>query len=419
MIGRGFGGQMPKIAREKTAAQVRQITRPGLHAVGGAPGLLLQVKDSGARSWIVRVMVGGRRRMIGLGSFPDVSLSEARQTAGDVRKQIRNGVDPVAERQAARDALRASQASAVTFDEAARQCHAARSQEFRNNKHAAQWKASLDQYASPIIGNLPVSEVGIEHIVKILEPLWTTKTETAVRLRGRIEAVLAWATVRGYRSGDNPARWKGHLDAVLPQPSKIAKVEHFKAVPVDEIGAFMEQLRQREGIGARALEFVILTAARSGEVRGVTWDEIDFNERIWTVPGERMKAGRPHTVPLSDDAIRLLKSLHRRPDTRLLFPSTQGKKLSDATLGAVLKRMGRTETVHGFRSTFADWCSERTSYPSEVREMALAHTIENKTEKAYRRGALLQKRRRLMQDWAKFVATVQQANNVTGISAAT
>lgn len=410
---------MPKIAREKTAAQVRQITRPGLHAVGGAPGLLLQVKDSGARSWIVRVMVGGRRRMIGLGSFPDVSLSEARQTAGDVRKQIRNGVDPVAERQAARDALRASQASAVTFDEAARQCHAARSQEFRNNKHAAQWKASLDQYASPIIGNLPVSEVGIEHIVKILEPLWTTKTETAVRLRGRIEAVLAWATVRGYRSGDNPARWKGHLDAVLPQPSKIAKVEHFKAVPVDEIGAFMEQLRQREGIGARALEFVILTAARSGEVRGVTWDEIDFNERIWTVPGERMKAGRPHTVPLSDDAIRLLKSLHRRPDTRLLFPSTQGKKLSDATLGAVLKRMGRTETVHGFRSTFADWCSERTSYPSEVREMALAHTIENKTEKAYRRGALLQKRRRLMQDWAKFVATVQQANNVTGISAAT
>ena len=245
----------------------------------------------------------------------------------------------------------------------------------------------------------------LSHVVKILEPIWNTKTETATRLRGRIESVLDWATVRGFRHGENPARWKGHLDKILPKPSKVTKVEHHVALPVDDIGAFMAELRKREGVAARALEFAILTAARSGEVRGATWSEIDLDSGVWIIPGERMKAGREHRVPLSEGAIKLLQALPRFGHTDLVFVAPRGGMLSDMTMTAVMRRMEVDAVPHGFRSTFRDWAAERTAYPRDVAEMALAHTIGDKVEAAYRRGDLFEKRCRMMADWAAFCNT--------------
>jgi len=330
---------MPKRSAEKTAAQVRQLNRPGVHAVGGVAGLCLQVKDTGARSWLLRAVIGGRRRAIGLGAFPDVTLAQAREKAREYREQIRDGIDPAEERKAARQRLVAANASRITFDEAAHRFLAAKRHEFRNAKHAKQWESTLQTYASPVIGTLPVSEVALSHVVSILEPIWYTKTETAARLRGRIENVLAWATTSGYRSGDNPARWRGHLDTVLPKPSKVSKVRHFKALPFTEVAEFMAVLREREGMAARAMEFQVLTAARPGEVRGATWAEIDLSERVWTVPGERMKAGKEHRVPLTDDAVAMLKALPTFEGSPYIFPAARGGALSDAALSALLNRM--------------------------------------------------------------------------------
>jgi len=407
---------MPKRAKELTAAQVRQrTTRPGIHAVGGAAGLVLQVKESGAASWLLRTVVGGRRRAIGLGPFPDVGLKDARDKARTMRDQIREGIDPVEERKAARRRLMAANASRITFDEAARQYIAAKRHEFRNPKHVKQWESTLATYASPVIGKLPVADVELSHIVSILEPIWYDKTETASRLRGRIENVLAWATTSGYRKGDNPARWRGHLDTVLPKPSKVSKVRHFRALPFTEVGAFMETLRPREGMAARALEFLILTAARSGEVRGATWDEIDLDAGVWTIPAERIKGGREHRVPLSDDAVALLKSLPVFEGSPYVFPAARGGPLSDAALSALLNRMNVEAVPHGFRSTFRDWASERTSYPHEVVEMSLAHVIPDKVERAYRRGDLFRKRQRLMADWMKYCRQPEKAADVRGI----
>lgn len=400
----------PKKAKELTALEVKRLTKPGLHAVGGVAGLYLQVTHSGARSWILRATVGKRRRDIGLGGYPDVPLAQAREKAREARELIKQGIDPVEQRKAARTALIAAQASRITFDQAAARFLSSKRHEFKNAKHAAQWESTLKTYASPIIGRLPVSEVELPHIVEILEPIWTTKTETASRLRGRIEAVLAWATVAGYRSGDNPARWKGHLDAVLPKPSKVAKVKNHRALPIDDMGAFMVALRKREGMAAKALEFLILTAARSGEVRGATWDEIDLKAKVWTIPAERMKAGKEHRVPLSDPAVALLEALPRLAGSPYVFPSARGGMLSDMALSALMKRMAVDAVPHGFRSTFRDWCAERTNYPREVAEMALAHTISDKVEAAYRRGDLFEKRRRLMADWARFCDTTQKAS---------
>ena len=407
---------MPKKAKELSPLEVRRITRPGMHAVGGVAGLLLQITPSGATSWILRAKVGEKRRDIGLGGYPDVTLNMARDKAREARELIAKGIDPVEQRKAARAQLISAQAKALTFDEAADKLHKSKSQEFRNEKHAAQWISTLKTYASPVIGSLPVADVELAHIVKILEPIWTTKTETATRLRQRIEAVLAWATVSGFRKGDNPARWKGHLDAVLPKPGKVAKVEHYKALPIDAMPGFMVELRKREGIAARALEFAILTAARSGEVRAATWDEIDLDKRVWTVPGDRMKAGKEHRVPLSESAVKLLASLPRIADNNLVFPAPRGGVLSDMTISAVMKRMEVDAVPHGFRSTFRDWCAERTNYPHEVAEMALAHTIKSKTEKAYRRDDLLPKRARMMQEWANFVETQRAAGEVIPIN---
>lgn len=400
---------MPKVAKELGALAVSRLVAAGLHFVGGVNGLALNVTESGARSWILRVMVGSKRREIGLGSFPSVPLALAREKSRSTREAIQRGVDPVAERKAARSALSATAASAWTFDQCIEGFLADNSKKWSNPKHAAQWETTLTTYASPAMGKLLVQDIDVPHVLAVLRPIWETKTETASRLRGRIEAVLSWATVSKYRKGDNPARWKGNLSAILPAPGDVASVTHHEALPVREVGAFMVALHKQAGMGARALEFAILTAARSGEVRGAQWAEIDLDGAIWTVPAARMKAGKEHRVPLTVPAIKLLRALPSIDDGELVFPAPRGGQLSDMTLSAVLRRMGVAAVPHGFRSTFRDWCSEHTNYPRDVAEMALAHAIGDKVEAAYRRGDLFDKRRQMMRDWAKFVSVVPQA----------
>lgn len=394
---------MPKIAAELSALDVRRRCEPGLHAVGGVPGLMLRVSDTGARYWILRITVAGRRRDIGIGAFPEVSLANARQAAGSMRQQAREGIDPLAERHSAKAALRAAQAKALTFNQCAERFINAKAREFRNPKHVAQWRSTLDTYAGPVIGALPVERIELAHVVQVLQPIWDTKTETAARLRGRIERVIDYAIASGYRTGENPARWKGKLDAILPQPGKLKRVQHHRALPWIDAPAFLAALHLRDGTAARAVEFVLYTAARSGEVRGARWEEIDLDASVWTVPGERMKAGRDHRVPLSDPAAALLRSLPRFEGCPYVFPTAQGGKLSDMALTAVMRRMQIDATVHGLRSTFRDWCAEATHHPRDVAEMALAHTIESKVEAAYRRGDLFAKRAQLMADWAQFL----------------
>lgn len=406
---------MPKKAHELAPYQIRRIKRPGLHAVGGVDGLYINVKESGARSWIQRVMVGGRRREFGLGSYPTVTLEQARARAREVRQQVWQGIDPVAARRDAQGALRTAEAKRVTFDQAAVTCWRSKSKEFKNRKHAAQWLATLKRYASPSIGSLPVDQIELAHVLAVLEPIWETKTETASRLRGRIESVLSWATVSGYRSGDNPARWKANLDQVLPKPNKLKPVRHHAALPWPEVGSFMVELRKRDGMAARALEFAILTAARSGEVRLATWDEIDLDATVWTIPGERMKAGLTHRAPLSAPALKLLKDLPRFEGSPYVFPAARGGPLSDMALSAVTRRMRVDAVPHGFRSTFKDWCRSSTTFPDEVSELALAHVSSDATRAAYARDELLPKRSHLMRDWAKFCGTLQRKGDVVSI----
>jgi len=408
---------MPKKARELSPLQVRRLKSPGLHPVGGVDGLYLQVKDSGARSWILRVSVGDRRRELGLGGFPDVELAQARERAREMRDQMRQGIDPIAARKAAQDALRAAQARALTFDEAARKCHAKKSPEFRSVKHRADWINSITTHVSPVIGTMPVADVQVGDVVRVLEPIWTTKTETATRVRQRIEDVIDWATVAKYREGPNPAAWDGNLEHALPKPSKVRKIEHHAAIPWQDVGAFMVELRKREGMGARALEFAILTAARSGEVRLATWEEIDFAAKLWTVPAERMKAGKVHRVPLSDAAIALLKALPRMEGSPYVFPAVRGGPLSDMSLSAVTRRMGVAAVPHGFRSTFKDWARSNSTFPDEVSELALAHVNSDATRAAYARDELLAKRTRLMRDWAKHCDTIAKKGNVVPMRA--
>lgn len=403
---------MPKKAKELSAIEVSRLTTPGLQAVGGVAGLLLQVTKTGSRSWILRVMIGSKRRDIGLGGYPDVPLGQARELARHSRLKIQEGIDPVEEKRAAKAQLIAIQASQITFDEAVKIFLANKNHEFNNKKHAAQWESTLRTYASPTIGTLLVSEIDLPHIRQILEPIWLEKTETAKRLRGRIENVLNWATVSKYRTGENPARWKGHLDNILPKPNKVTKVKHHKALPREELGLFMKDLKQREGIAAKALEFLILTATRSGEVRDATWSEVDLESGLWTIPAERMKAGKEHQVPLSKETKKLLKTLPTAQDNEHLFPAPRGGALSDMALSAVVRRMNVPAVPHGFRSTFRDWCAEETAFPHNVAEMALAHTIGNKVEAAYRRGDLLAKRTLLMQQWAKYCNTIQKKGDV-------
>lgn len=406
---------MPRKAKELGPLAVGRLTTPGLHAVGGVSGLYLQVLPTGARSWVLRATVGGKRRDMGLGGFPDVTLTGARDAARTARAKIEQGLDPIEERKAAKSALRASAAKVVTFEEAAKAYIVAHSPSWENAKHRQQWENTLSAYAYPKLGKLSVRDVEMSHILSVLEPIWIDRTETAKRLRGRIERVMGWATSRGYREGLNPARWRDHLDQQLHSPGKIAKTAHHAALGLGDLPDFMDRLRKAESMGARALEFAVLTAARSGEVRGARWGEIDLAAKVWTVPADRMKARKEHRVPLSPEAINLLSALPRIGGTDLVFPAARGGPLSDMTLTAVLRRMKVPATAHGFRSTFRDWAAERTNYPRDVAEMALAHTIGDKVEAAYRRGDLFAKRTRMMADWAAFCAAPSANGRVVSI----
>ncbi len=406
---------MARKAKELVAFSVARLTTPGMHFVGEVPGLALQVLPTGGRTWILRAMIGGRRRDMGLGGYPGVTLAGAREAARKARAKIKQGIDPIEEARAQQSALQASWASAVTFEECVKRYLTAHAVTWTNTKSEQQWRNTLTTYANPVMGTLLVRDVALSHVLDVLRPLWHTKTETATRLRGRIESVLDWATTLGYREGLNPARWKGHLDKVLPPAEKVKKTKHHPALPFKDMGPFMKRLRELQGTGARALEFGILTAARSGEVRGATWDEFDFDEGVWTVPAERMKGKKEHRVPLSPAALALAKSMPKMAKSNYVFAAPRGGVLSDMTLTAVVRRLEAPAVPHGFRSTFRDWASETTNYPNHVAEMALAHFIGDKVEAAYRRGDLFKKRTRMMNDWATFCARVETQGTVVPI----
>ncbi len=402
-----------------TDMKLKNLSVPGVYSTSET-GLYLRVTDTKAKNWIYRFMLNGRARWMGLGSYPDVPLVGCIAADGEVikgacdlateaRRKTKAGIDPIGERSADKIKTRVQVAKSITFQECADDYIEAKRAEWKNPKHVQQWINTLSTYCGPVFGKLPVSEVDTAMIMKALQPIWATKTETADRVRGRIEAVLGWATVREFRQGDNPARWKNHLDKMLPSPNKITPTVHHAALPFKEIGEFMAALRQQEGMGASALEFTILTACRSGEVRGAAWCEFDLNDSVWVIPKERMKAQKEHRVPLSKDAMKVLARMKAERGGDLVFPGRdEGRPISDMTMTAVLRRMNRGDlTTHGFRSTFRDWVSESTAYPRDVAEMALAHTIGDKVEAAYRRGDLFAKRVRMMDDWAKYCATVQ------------
>lgn len=401
---------MPKKAKELSALEVNRLNSPGNHAVGGVSGLYLYVNNAQGRSWVLRTMIAGKRKHLGLGGHPSVTLAQAREKAREARELIVKGVDPIHERKAAASALQAQQATRRTFEEVANAYIAFQEPAWKNAKHRNQWSSTLETYANPVIGRLSVDDITEHHVIAVLEPIWSTKCETASRLRGRIESILDWARVRGHRDGENPARWKGHLDKVFPAQSQIRQVRHFQAMGVKAVPAFMTRLATQDGASALALRFLVLTAARSGEVRGAEWREIDFKQAVWTIPASRMKAKREHRVPLSNAALAVLQEAHSRQTpgcTPWIFSNQKGGKLSDMSLLAVMRRMEAGAVPHGFRSTFRDWVGESTHFPSDLAEMALAHVLPNKTEAAYRRGDALEKRRGMMETWALHCLTVQ------------
>ncbi|MGA0615571.1 tyrosine-type recombinase/integrase [Paracoccus sp. KR1-242] len=403
--------------------------RPSLRAVGGVSGLLIQVTPNGAKSWLLRTTIAGERRELGLGAYPETGLARARDKAREVKDAIREGRDPIAERKATRAAAKRKR-DRITFAQAVDEYLGGKLDEFRNEKHRKQWRATLDTYAAPVLGSMAVADIAVDDVKQALEPIWTSKTETATRLRGRIEAVLSWATVAGHRSGDNPARWKGNLSELLPKPSRVASKDNQPALAIDDAPAWFKALQGMEGTAARALEFLTLTAARSGEIRGATWDEIDLEARIWTIPAERMKAGREHRVPLSGRAVAVLETMERREGVPYVFAALRGGMLSDMTISAVMRRMDeakpktwidprskRPAVPHGMRSTFRDWAAERTDYPRDMAEIALAHNVGSAVERAYRRGDMVEKRRALMDAWAAHVVSMRGSTNSGGQNA--
>jgi integrase len=400
-----------------TALRLRSLTAPGLYGDGG--NLWLQVRGPGRRSWLFRFTLHGRARSMGLGSADDVTLAEARNRADAARALLRDGIDPLAHRDAARVEAIATAARAVTFAQVTERYVTAQEAGWRSMQHRAVWRASMAQHVLPILAPLPVQAIDTSLVLKVLEPLWTTIPETASRLRGRIESVLSYATARGWREGPNPALWRGHLQLMLPRKSKVRPVQHFAALDWREAPTFMATLRALDSIGARALQFLLLTAARSGEVRYATWDEIDLDSAVWTLPPSRMKAAKPHRVPLSPAALAVLEAvmLLRCPGG-VVFPGPKLRRpITNVTLAAPLRLLGRADlTVHGFRSTFRDWAAEATAYPNHVVEQALAHTIGSAVEAAYRRGDLFAKRVALMDDWAAYLA--QPAAQVVPLRAA-
>ena len=406
-----------------TALKVEKAKEAGMYGDGG--GLYLRVTEDGAKSWVYRFMLNGRPRWMGLGPLALYGLQEARGRAMDARRLRHEGVDPIDTRRAARLRQRLEAAKAVTFKQCAEKYIAAHRAGWRNTKHAAQWETTLATYAYPAVGALPVQSIDTGLVCKVLEPIWTAKPETAGRVRGRIEAILDWAKARDYRTGENPARWRGHLDKLLPARSKVAKVEHHAALAYSELSGFITALRSQEGVAARALEFAILTAARTGETIGAKWSEMNLADRIWTIPAERMKAGKEHRVPLCARSLAILSEMGALlPDgadaaDQFAFPGGKaGKPLSNMAFLMLLRRMGRDDlTAHGFRSSFRDWASERTGFPAEVAEMALAHAVGDKVEAAYRRGDLFEKRRKLMEAWGEFCNKSTSSGNVTPLRA--
>jgi integrase len=419
---------MARTVDQLTALKVERAVKgnepPGMYHDGG--GLYLQVTKGGA-SWVLRYQLAGRARYMGLGPARDFGLADARARAQDARRLTHDGMDPIEVKRQARKRMLLEAAKAITFKDAAEKYIAAHAAGWTGEKVEALWKATLETYAAPVIGTLPVQAIDTALVMRVLEQktkdkdgkvagsLWEAKPETAGRVRQRIEAILDWAKVRGYRDGENPARWKGHLEQLLPARGKMRRVEHHAALPYAEIGAFMAALGQQEGVAARALEFAILTAARTGEVIGARWSEIDLGAKLWTVPAKRMKADKEHRVPLSARAVAILEDMQAKrgaakgqdEGAASVFPGASREgSLSNMAFLMLLRRTGRDDvTAHGFRSTFRDWCAERTSYPREAAEMALAHTIGDKVEAAYRRGDLFDKRKRLMDEWSKFCGT--------------
>jgi integrase len=417
------------MATSGLSAQFVRTAKPGRYCDGD--GLYLLVKKSGVRFWIFRYKVNGSKlREAGLGRAGEgrnsVRLAEAREKASSLFRQVKSGIDPLSARDAMAAAAKAAAEDAavkrVTFRDAAQRYIDGHAPSWRNPKHAAQWGATIETYANPVFGDLPVGDVATTHVLAAIEPIWLSKPETASRLRGRIERILDLAKTRGWRAGENPAAWKGHLALTLPARSKVRKVEHHAALPWREIADFMLALKDQHGVGARALQFAILTAARSGEVRGARWSEIDMSAATWIVPAGRMKGGREHRVPLPKTALDVLREMAAarlsKDSEALVFPGRDaGRPLSDMSLTAVLRRMRRGDlTAHGFRSSFRDWAAETTANPTELVEMALAHAVGNKVEAAYRRGDLFEKRRRLMVEWASFCAT-QRASESSNIVA--
>lgn len=434
---------MPKLAGELGPLDVKRLSHSGgkgnaMFAVGGVAGLYMQVTPKGGKTWVLRVKVGEKRRDIGLGGFPTVTLAQARDKARETRDQIGRGIDPVEERKAARAKLLQAQRRGLLFRDAVDRALAAKLDAFRNAKHRDQWRNTLETYAMPELGALSVDEIDTAAVLRVLQPIWAAKTETASRLRGRIEAVLSWATVAGHRTGDNPARWAGNLKELLPAPGKIAVEGNHPALALNDAERWFADLRKREGFGARALEFAALTAARSGEIRGTAWHEIDLERGLWIIPAQRMKMKREHRVPLSVAAVELLKALPRLDGNSLVFPAPRGGQLSDMTLSATMKRIHEAAVVradgdetagyldprnkrpavpHGLRSTFRDWVAERTTYPGEMAEVALAHRISNAVEAAYRRGDMVEKRRAMMAAWAGFLSGTGTKGKVVRLGA--
>src|SRR5690554_3400269 len=433
---------MPKVAKELSAKAVRDLKRPGMHSVGGVAGLKLQITPSGAKSWMLRIKIGDKRREIGLGGYPTVTLAEARELAREARAKIRQGVDPVEERRVIRQRLKDEQARRLTFAQAFERVFANDADSF-SEIHRKQWRRSIELHALPHIGHMPVDEIEMRHIEELLlaDDLWRKHHKTARDVRNRIERILDWCTAGGHRHGDNPARWRGALKERLP---KLAKQDtapkHYPALPIDLMPTFLADLRQRGGMPARCLEFLILTGVRSNEARGARWSEIDLKAGTWTIPAERMKSGKEHRVALSKEALAFLGALPREPG-ELVFPGNQRKQIGINSMRQIIGRMhadrleaqeeageeatgyldpksGRIATTHGFRSTFRDWAGERTSYPVHVIEMSLAHSVGDETMQAYARGDLLDKRRQLMEAWATFCKEGESAGgNVTPIRA--
>jgi integrase len=410
MVGRTVG--------RLTALAVNRASNKGMYADGG--GLYLHVSGNGAKSWIYRFMLDKRPREMGLGATHTITLAEARDMAVECRKLRREGIDPIEIRRVRRQGALLDAAKAMSFTECAERYIAANKAGWRSPKSLAAWKGTLAAFVYPAFGKLPVQAIDTALVTKAIGPIWTTKPETAGRVRGRIEAILDYARVQGWRAGENPARWRGHLDKALPKKTKVRAVEHHPALPFGELPVFMGKLRQENGSAARPLELAIVTAARTGEIIGARWSEIDLAGQVWTIPGARMKGGREHRVPLSDAALAIIGKMAEDRSSDFVFPGgNRGRPLSNMAMLQVLKRMKRADlTVHGFRSTFRDWAAERTNFQNEVIEMALAHALGDKVEAAYRRGDLFDKRRRLMEAWAAYCQGTPAEGAVVPIRAA-